>query len=156
MPRFVYQLESLLSLRERQERDKQLVLAQVESESRDIEARLRAIHSEIARGKQSWRDSLAGAVDPRAARLEAGAAVHAQFRAQRLVLQLAGIQRRIESARADLLEASRRRRAVELHKERRLREWRRAQSRREDQMLDEMAVMAAARTIPDDLQHRGD
>lgn len=145
MARFHYNLQPLLTLRERQERDKELALARVESERQAIEDQIRTSQDEIVRCKLDWRGSLAGTVDPRAARFQAGAALHLQGKTQRLVLQLAGVQRRLEAARSELAEASRRRRAVELHKERRLREWKREQSKREDLMVDELATMAAAR-----------
>ena len=65
--------------------------------------------------------------------------------AQRTVLELAGLLRRLESARAELLEAAKRRKAVELLKDRRFEEWRSDQNRRELAAVDELAVMAAGR-----------
>jgi flagellar export protein FliJ len=148
MSRFVYKLDPLLMLREREERERELALAAVEAERRAIEEQVRTGQEEITRCKLDWRGALGGAVDPRAARFGATAALHAQLRTQRLVLQLAGVQRRLETARAELAEASRRRRAVELHRDRRFQQWRRDQSRREDLAVDELATMAAARARP--------
>jgi flagellar export protein FliJ len=90
------------------------------------------------------RESLR-AGDVRAVRLQSGAAVRLGMAAQRAVLELAGVHRRLEGARAELLEAAKRRKAVELLRERRYEEWRTDQNRRELAAVDELAVMAAAR-----------
>lgn len=145
MAKFVFKLEPVLDLRRRQERDKRAAVAAVEAERRETEHRLRALQDEIRQAKESWRSSIAGAVDPRAARQTAVASLHLQSRGQRLVLQLAGIHKRLETARTQLIEAARARRAVEILRERRLQEWRRKESRREDSIIDELGMIAAAR-----------
>lgn len=146
MPKFRFKLESVLSLRERVERDRQAALAAVHTERQALESQLRDIQTTIREGKDLWRSSLSGQVDARAARHSAVASLHLQARAQRVVLQLAGVHKRIETARLALVEASRERRAVELLKERRRSEWERAISRAEDAAVDELAVIRAAHT----------
>ena len=83
--------------------------------------------------------------DINAVRLQSGAAVRLAAAAQRKALELAGVLKRLESARAELLEATKRKKAVELLKERRFEEWKRDQDRRELAAVDELAVMAAGR-----------
>jgi flagellar export protein FliJ len=65
--------------------------------------------------------------------------------AQRLVLELAGVRRTLEAAQAALADAARGRRAIELLRERRFSQWRQAQDKIENDALDELAVIAAAR-----------
>ena len=83
------------------------------------------------------------AADMRGVRFQAGAATRLIASAQRAVLELAGVHKRLEAARAVLLEATKRRKAVELLKERRFEEWQQEQARREAAATDEIAVMRA-------------
>jgi flagellar export protein FliJ len=65
--------------------------------------------------------------------------------AQRLVLELAGVHKRLEAARAGLIEATKQRRAMELLHDRQLARFKAAIERRETAAFDDMAVIAAAR-----------
>jgi flagellar export protein FliJ len=67
-------------------------------------------------------------------------------KAQRVVLQLAGLHRRLDVARAALAAAARDRRAVEVLKERRFARWKAEQEHRAATALDEIATARAART----------
>jgi flagellar export protein FliJ len=77
--------------------------------------------------------------------MQANASLHLVARAQQAVLELAGLHRRIDAARLELLKATTDRKAVELLKERRRREWVDEQRRREDAELDEINVMRHGR-----------
>ncbi len=153
MPRFIFGLQALLDQRNQVERARQLSVAAVERERLTLESGISSLQRQIRSHKDDLRSLLSGAgdhqltagVDTRTVRLQAGASLHAQASAQRLALQLAGVYRRLESARADLRRATTDRRAVELLKERRFEQWKREQARRETAELDELATMAAAR-----------
>jgi flagellar export protein FliJ len=67
---------------------------------------------------------------------------------QRIVLELAGVHRRLDSARIALIEAARRRRAVELLRQQRLEQWQAAQDKAETDAIDELAVIRAAQIEP--------
>jgi flagellar FliJ protein len=147
MARFLFRLEAVLDHRRALEREHQRAVAAVERERAAIEATIRAIHAEIAREKGEVRACLSargvvelGGVRARAADL---ARLHAE--ADRHVLRLAGVMKRLDAARAELLAAARRRRAVELLRERRFEEWKLEQSRRETAAVDEIGVMRSAR-----------
>ncbi len=86
-----------------------------------------------------------GALDMRALRLGAGAALHIMRKAQQLVLQLAGLTQRMESVRTRLVHAMTRRRAIEIMREKRYDQWKCAQLKAEIAALDDLAVAAAAR-----------
>jgi flagellar protein FliJ len=145
MPRFRFALEPLLELRRREEEARQRDLAELESQRRALEETLRERQRDISAGKQAMRDGLVGRVDPSLLRQQATATMGVDRLARRTVLELAGLSQRMEAARQRLVEASQRRRAVEILKERRLEEWNRELDRKETAFLDDCANAAAAR-----------
>lgn len=144
MARFRFNLQAVLQHRKMVEEQKQRALAALEAERARLESVIRAHQQAITEERRQMRQSL-GVGDIRAVRLQSAASVRLATAAQRAVLELAGLHRRLENARAELLEASKRRKAVELLRERRYEEWKSEQNRRELAALDELAVMAAAR-----------
>lgn len=151
MPRFVFTLQALLDQRLHAERQKQLALAAVERERGAIQDAIRTCQSQLAAYKEDLRARLGpgsfAAADLKGVRLQASESLHTQMRAQRLALQLAGLLKRIDAARAELREATTRRRAVELLKQRRYDAWKREIARREGIELDEIGTMRAARAM---------
>lgn len=148
MPRFRFNLEAVLELRRREERDKQLVVASLEQDRLALEDRIRSLQRGIVQERLDLRDRLGGdgaAVRLDDVRVQANAGLHMVARAQRAVLELSGVHKRLDAARAELLETTKRRKAVQMLRDRRFDEWRREQSRREAAELDELAVMAAHR-----------
>jgi flagellar biosynthesis chaperone FliJ len=73
--------------------------------------------------------------------MHAASALHEMRDAQRLVIELAGVHRRLEAARVALGTAVRQRQAIEALRERRYRAWLRRRDRAETMALDELAVM---------------
>src|SRR5690606_7770026 len=144
MARFRFNLQAVLQHRKMVEEQKQRALAALEAERARLESVIRAHQQAITEERRQMRHSL-GVGDIRAVKLQSAASVRLATAAQRAVLELAGLHRRLENARAELLEASKRRKAVELLRERRYEEWKSEQNRRELAALDELAVMAAAR-----------
>jgi flagellar export protein FliJ len=145
MAKFVFRLEPLLKARRRAEENEQRAVAELQRQRMTLEDALRRYQQRISHGKEALRGALAGALDMRALRLEAGSSLHLVRKAQQVVLQLAGLGQRQESARAKLVEARKRRRALELLRERRFDQWKTALDRAEDARLDELATSAAAR-----------
>ena len=152
MAKFRFQFESLLEVRKRTEQERQLVVAELERERLAIEDELRECQRSIVQSKGGLRDMLgAGSggapvvLDFAAVRLQTGAAFHLTHRAQQIALRLAGAHRRVEAARAALLEATVARKAVELLKDKRHAEWKRELDRRELAAVDELTTMRAGR-----------
>jgi len=149
MATFIFSLQALLDQRLHFERERQLSVAAIERERLELEARVTACQNEIRSHKEDLRQLLGGptggAVDTRTVRLQAGAALHARARTQRMALQLAGLYRRLESARSELRKATMKRRAVELLRDKQFNEWKREIERRESRELDEIGTMRAAR-----------
>lgn len=144
MARFRFGLQAVLDHREMLEKQQQKVVAALEADRVRLERMLRECQRSIAAEKAGQR-SMLGSADILGARQQAAAALRLMVSAQRTAVELAGVLRRLEGARAELLEASKRRKAVDLLRERRLEEWKRDIDRRELAAVDELAVMRAAR-----------
>ncbi len=147
MAGFKFKLQPVLEMREREEREKKLALAELGRERMWVENRIRGYQRNIETGQSSLAQMLGtqGGVDLRGARLQANAAVSNRFSAQRAVLELAGVHHQIERARTELAEASARRKAVELLRDRQQEAFELEQRRRESIEMDDMSVMRYSR-----------
>jgi flagellar FliJ protein len=145
MAKFKFTLEPLLKVRRHAEQAHQRAVSQLEIQRMQIEDQLRRQQASISDGRDSLRSGLTGRVDVHSLRLHAGASMQMMRAALRLVLELAGVHKRLEAARAGLIEATKQRRAMELLHDRQLARFKAAIERRETAALDEMAVIAAAR-----------
>jgi flagellar FliJ protein len=145
--RFRFRLESVLEHRRMLEEARQREVAALERERLAVERGIREIQRRIERERDGLRACLAprGPADARPMRMISAAVGHLRGLAAREVLRLAGVRTRLERARAALLEAATRRKAVELLRERRYEQWRSEVARREAAALDELAVMRAGR-----------
>ncbi|MCP4068103.1 MAG: hypothetical protein GY741_07470, partial [Phycisphaeraceae bacterium] len=126
-------------------------VAEMETARRRLEDGLRRRQSQIGEARSQLRGRLEGRIDASSLRGQANASLAEMRDAQRVVLELAGIHRRLETLREGLRAASRARRAVEILKERRFEAWRREQDRREQAELDEMAVIRGSRRTVESL-----
>ncbi len=147
MPRFVFRLQPVLEMREREEQDKKLALAELQRERLTLESMIRGYQRNIETEQASLASMLTNSagVDLRGARLQANAALSNRFSAQRAVLELAGVHKKIEHARYELTQASTQRKAVELLRDRQREAFESEQRRRESIELDDMSVMRHSR-----------
>ncbi len=147
MARFKFRLQPVLEMREREERDKELACAELERQRIELENTIRNYQHNIETEQASLAQMLVGkgGIDFRGARLQANAALSNRFAAQRAVLELAGIHHLAERARAELVEAAARRKAVEMLRDRQREAFESEQRRRESVELDDIAVMRHAR-----------
>lgn len=152
MAKFRFNLEAVLEQRRAMEKERQREVAALERARLEIERELRGRQRAIEGAREDLRDALgkgeAGAavmIDFGGVRLQSRAAFHQTQQAQMTAIRLAGAMRKVEAARARLLEAARARKAVEMLREKRYEEWRRDQERREAAAVDEINVMRAAR-----------
>lgn len=158
MARFIFQLESVLRQRQNEERAKQVAVAAIEVERTGLEDLIRSYQRDLTQEREELRDQLSSVptttgivnapttrLDLRGVRFQAGASLRLVTLAQRAVLQLAGVHQRLTAARAALLEATTRRKAVETLRERRHAEWLQEQERAEDAAADELTIMRAGR-----------
>lgn len=151
MARFVFEFEAVLKQRLAEEREKQLAMAIIERERLSIEDQLRGTQGEIETEKEGLRAALAGSgggvgvVNLGVVRQQVGAALGRVKRAQGLAIKLAGVHKRMDAARLELLVATTRRKAMETLKEKRLEAWNAEKKRREAAEMDEITIMRAAR-----------
>lgn len=139
MARFRFALARVLERRLKEEEARRLALAKIEGERRRLEDSLRSRQREIEAGRDEWRGHLVGTIDPAALRHHATASLGLLRTAQRTVLELAGLEKGLARAKADLVEAARARRALEILRDQRLAAFKADQSRREREQIDEFA-----------------
>ncbi|HLP83470.1 MAG TPA: flagellar export protein FliJ [Phycisphaerales bacterium] len=159
MAKFVFNLEAVRKQRTALEKQRMVAVAELERERLTLEDRIRAAHESVEAERLELREQLSGMregegrlVDLRGVRFQAGAAVVLRARTQQLVLQLAGLHKRLEKAREELRQAVAARKAVDLLRDRRFEEWRRELARREAMTLDELATMRGVRDEATEVQ----
>lgn len=156
MPRrFTFSLEPVLEHRRRIEEERLRIVASIEQERLRAEDRLRAINARLLQARADLRERFAPASGQGGAssvsggiiavRSDTSAALRLTVEAQQAAIELAGVLRRLDRARAALLEAATARKGVERLRERRFEEWKHEQARRENAELDEMATIGASR-----------
>jgi flagellar export protein FliJ len=150
--RFEFELEPVLEMRKRLERQKQLAVAELQAQRLALEERIRAAQQSLADGRRYVRELLtpggmAGTGDGMAAvarvRLSAHMALHTTVHVQRLAIELSGVVQRQNAARAELLRAAVARKAVEALRARRWAAWLAEQKRLETAAIDEINTQRA-------------
>lgn len=148
MARFRFQLDPLLELRRRAEREQQVVVAAIESECRAIEERIRSCQDGIEQSRIDLRGRLGVDGHAQVNAREAAWQTHSMHRmraeADGLVIKLAGIMQRLTREREVLVELARERRSIEKLRERREQAWRCELARKERVELDDLASIRAA------------
>lgn len=145
MSRFRFKLDPVLKARRSVEQSKQRALAELHQQRIALEDVLKIHQQQIDRSRGSMREALVGPVNTLDLRSHAAATMRLMARAQGVALELAALHRRIDQSRLELLAAARDRRAIELLREKRLTEWKTAIDKAEQNALDELATMRAAR-----------
>ncbi len=147
MPQFRFKLQPVLDQREREERDRQLIVAELERERLALESRIRMCQQMMEDERATLSQALKSGqrVDLQMVKMQAGASLKHNFEAQRTVLELAGVFRKIQLAREELAQAAARRKAVELLRDQQLEAFKHTIERKESHDLDEMSVMRFGR-----------
>lgn len=148
--RFEFKLEPVLRQRQMIEDERQRDLAKVLREKHIIENQLRRAQDDIRADKQTITTALIGHVDVQRIRTHGAAVARAGFQAQQLAVKLVHVHRQIEHARAELLEATKGRKAVELLKQRQYERWKLEQTQREQRLNDELGTQAYIRQSRED------
>jgi flagellar export protein FliJ len=149
--RFRFSLQPVLEHRRRLEEERLREVAIIEQERVRTEDKLRGINARLVQSRADLRERFSPAPGATvrggigAVRLDSSSALRLTVEAQQAAIELAGVMRRLERARAALLEAATARKGVERLRERRLEEWKHELSRRENAELDEMATIGASR-----------
>jgi len=153
MARFRFNLQTVLKQRIAIERQRQLGVAALEQQRLTLESEIRGYNLSLKREKDDLREALTRertadyghGVDLRGVRLQANTALHLVGKAQQAVLRLAAVHKRLEAARMELLSATKARKGVETLRDRRYEAWKLEEAHKDAVVLDELAVMRAAR-----------
>lgn len=145
MPRFVFKLDPLLRKYEREEGEIRKRVAEVERQQVDLENQIRSAQGAIVAGKQEMSDRLLNAVDTHAIRAQAAMTIRLDQGIRRLALRLAEAMRRREMVQRELLEAVKRRKAIETLRERRYEAWLTDLERKEQADLDDVIMSRVKR-----------
>ncbi len=146
MARFRFRLQPVLRQRELAERDEQLKVAELERRRLTLEADLREQQRGIELEERALHEMLGGGkVDPMNARAQNAAILRERTAAQKIAVELAAVYKKLELARGELTQAAASRRSMELLRDNQHASWKKDLNRREDAMIDELAVLRAAR-----------
>ena len=146
MARFLFKLEPVLRQRRNEERNEQLAVAKIERQRIDLQNRIRDRQQRIAAERLELRRVLLSAGSGfNDIRRQAAAATVLNTQAQRLVLELAGVHRRLDNARIKLQLATRRRKAMGRLRERRYEAWAMDERRKDAAAADDLNITAGAR-----------
>ena len=145
MAKFRFDLDVLLKTRKLAEDRCRCAVATLERERKGLEDSLRNRQNHIGESRRSVRSELVGSIKSTMVRMQANASLALMRDAQRTVLELAGLHRRLQEARRILTDAAVKRRAIELLRDQRYAQWKRNHARREQAAQDELATISAAR-----------
>ena len=137
---FHFTLDPVLRLRQREEEAVQREVAEIQREIGRLEDMLRRQRQRIDSSRDELRSSLTGPLDVPDLRLHAASVVQQMRNAQRLLPQLSQLHEKLTVTRDRLVEASRRRRAIELLRESRYTAWKRDMERKAQAALDELSM----------------
>ena len=141
MAAFDFALDGVLRQRKHVERQAQLQLAQAEAVVANLQAQLREIGEEMKSSADHLREHhLVGRVDVRYLIGQRRFADAKQQQGAALVEQLTAAAKASHQSRAALTEAAKRRRAVEVLRDKQLARWRAEQAQREQADLDEVGT----------------
>lgn len=142
---FIFELEVVLEDRQRKEQQKQKAVALLEIERQRLLSEAVQLQRSMVMSREVLRDQLGAAarVDVGSVRMQANSSLHAMIDLQRVALKAAGVQQKLNGARAELMAAAVAKKAVETLKAKRYAEWRREQDRKEAAELDDLVLMRA-------------
>lgn len=140
MPRFVFKLKGVLRQRVQIEEQRQRDLAQAREQAAQVEQELRTLSQSMRTTLEEVRAGrLTGKLDLHFLAAHRRYTASMQQKAQLLAQRLAAMQPLIEARRLALVEAAKRRKAIEKLRERRKEQWLGEQSRLETADLDEVS-----------------
>lgn len=143
--RFVFKLKAVLELRERAERDRKIAVADLQRQMQQTIERAHAIQHDMVVTRHAIRTDLTpGASIPlNDVRMRATGSLSSMVELQRLALHAAGLQQKLAGARAELAQATMKRKAVEILREKGLAAFNAERNRREASEMDDLAIMRA-------------
>ncbi len=145
MAGFHFKLEAVLKHRRMIEEQKQRDLAKLLRQQHIYQSQLRDLQQTVTDDKRSMAESLTGQVNVQRIRSHAHHAGQVTMRIQTLARELLLLGRRIDAARAELVEATKAREAIDRLRQKQYDRWRKEQDRREARELDELGTQRFVR-----------
>jgi len=145
MANFSFKLDPVLSQRRAEEDRCQQDLAKSLRQRMILRDQLRLMQQTITQSKGRLSDGLVGRVDVDRVLQFARYSGQTTQRAHAFVARLSGIEKQIQAARQKLMGAVRARKALEMLRDRRYRQWKQGMQRRVDAQLDDLALQRHAR-----------
>lgn len=148
MASFTFQLDPILQQRKLVEEQRQRDLSAVQAEYAELEATLRALDQEVRASEADLRTNrLTGRLDLSFLAAHRRFTLAMQRRAVALAQQMAAVRKRVDDARAALVEAAKQRKILEKLRERRQTQWSEEANRKELAALDEISARIGYRTV---------
>jgi len=141
MAKFVFKLEGVLEHRRNVERERQRAVAENRAQMTALENQLRDLDRRAQESTQDLRNNrLTGALDMQFIAAHRRFMIAMQRQAMELAQKMAGVQRKLEEAQKELLEAAKQRKVIEKLKEKQLERWRAEMARSEANQMDEIGM----------------
>jgi len=156
MPQFTFRYESLLQHRRNLEDQAQRRLAERVRTQMIFREQLTGMQNQITESKRDLGSALVGKIDLSRVGDFTRYNADSTVRGRQLVQRLAELEPQVEAARQQLLSATQQRKALELLRERDLKQWKLQQDRRETVELDELASQAYTRQLFADQREKAD
>lgn len=147
MPQFIFRYESLLQHRRNLEDQAQRQMAERVRTQMILSDQLRSMQTQITESKRDLGGALVGKIDLSRVGEFTRYNADSTVRGRQLVKRLAELEVQVEAARVQLLDATQQRKALELLRERDLKQWKLDRDRRETAELDELASQAYTRRL---------
>lgn len=147
MPQFTFRYESLLQHRRNLEDQAQRQMAERVRTQMILTDQLRGMQTQITDSKRDLGDALVGKIDLSRVGEFTRYNADSTVRGRQLVKRLAELETQVQAARQQLLGATQQRKALDLLRERDLKQWKIEQDRRETAELDELASQAYTREL---------
>src|SRR3954447_6354990 len=148
MATFTFQLDPVLQQRKLIEDQRQRELAAVQAEYAELERQLRSLDLEVQTSEADLRcNRLTGRLDLSFLAAHRRFTLAMQRKAVALAQQMAAVRKRVDDARAALVEAAKQRKIMEKLRERRQAQWSEETTRKELAALDEISARIGYRTV---------
>lgn len=139
MPRFIFKLEGVLRQRKQIEQQRQRDVAMTQQQVSQLQAVLRELNQSLQAATEDMRNNrLIGKLDLAFLAAHRRYSLAMQRKGQGIVQRLAQLAKQVETQQKALIEATKRRKAIDKLKERRMTQWRDDLERREMTELDEI------------------
>ena len=147
MAKFQFRFEPVLRQRQAAEDHCQRELALLLRQRMILQSQLTSMQRTIGDSKRNLADGLVATVDLHRVSQFARYSGQETQRARQIVVRMSGLEKQIEQAREQLLDATGARRTMELLRDRHHEKWRTQQQRRETIAMDELALQQYIRTV---------